>query len=61
MNEPNLPIERFRRTFLLALVGLITAAFLWMIRPFLTPLLLAAILTGLSYPLQQRISRFTGG
>jgi len=61
MNEPNLPIERFRRTFLLALVGLITAAFVWMIRPFLTPLLLAAILTGLSYPLQQRISRFTGG
>lgn len=61
MTEPTLPIERFRRTFLLGLVGLITAAFVWMIRPFLTPLLLAAILTGLSYPLQQQMARFTRG
>ena len=61
MNDPHLQVERFRRTFLLALVGLISIAFVWMIQPFLTPLLLAAILTGLTYPLQTRLLHLTGG
>ena len=61
MNDQHFQVERFRRTFLLALVALISIAFLWMIRPFLTPLLLAAILAGLSFPLQKKLIALTGG
>ena len=41
---------RFRQAFLLLLVTAISAAFVAMIRAFLLTILLAAIFTGLSYP-----------
>ena len=41
---------RFRQAFLLLLVAAISAAFIAMIRAFLLTILLAAIFTGLSYP-----------
>ena len=41
---------RFRQAFLLLLVAAISAAFVAMIRTFLLTILLAAIFTGLSYP-----------
>jgi predicted PurR-regulated permease PerM len=44
---------RFRQAFLLLLVTAISAAFVAMIRVFLVTILLAAIFTGLSYPLYQ--------
>ncbi|MCS5636007.1 MAG: AI-2E family transporter [Myxococcota bacterium] len=60
MTEPHFHVERFRKVFLLILVVAISAGFLAMIRPFLTPLLLAAIFTGLSIPLQRRLSAMLG-
>ena len=42
---------RFRQTFLLLLVAAISIAFVAMIRAFLLTILLAAIFTGLSYPM----------
>jgi len=42
---------RFRQAFLVLLVATISAAFLAMIRTFLLTILLAAIITGLSYPI----------
>jgi predicted PurR-regulated permease PerM len=44
---------RFRQAFLLLLVTAISAAFVAMIRAFLSTILLAAIFTGLSYPVYQ--------
>ncbi|HSL23678.1 MAG TPA: AI-2E family transporter [Vicinamibacterales bacterium] len=44
---------RFRQAFLLLLVIAISAAFVAMIRTFLVTILLAAIFTGLSYPVYQ--------
>jgi predicted PurR-regulated permease PerM len=44
---------RFRQAFLLLLVTAISAAFVAMIRSFLLTILLAAIFTGLSYPVYQ--------
>ena len=61
MTEPYFHVERFRKTFLLGLVAAISIAFVLMIRPFLTPLLLAAIFTGLSFPLQRRLTGLLGG
>jgi predicted PurR-regulated permease PerM len=61
MTEPHFQVERFRRAFLLILVGAISLGFLMMIRPFIMPLLLAAIFAGLSYPLQRWVSRLLGG
>ncbi len=46
-----------QRAFLLFLVVAVTAAFLWMIRAFLVPLLLAATFASLAYPLQERLER----
>ena len=48
---------RFRRTFLLVLVAAISIAFVAMIRAFLLTILLAAIFTGLSYPMYGRFVR----
>ena len=48
---------RFRRTFLLLLVAAISIAFVAMIRAFLLTILLAAIFTGLSYPMYRWFSR----
>jgi len=61
MTEPHFHVERFRKVFLLILVAAISAGFVLMIRPFITPLLLAAIFTGLSFPLQRRLTAIFGG
>ncbi len=49
--------SRFRNAFLILLVVCISAAFLYMIRGFLTALLIAAIATGLCGPLHQALLR----
>jgi predicted PurR-regulated permease PerM len=51
----------FRRAFLILLVVLVTLAFLWMIQIFLMTILLAALFTGVSYPVYRRIVRWFGG
>ena len=52
---------RFRQVFLLLLVTAISVAFVAMIRTFLLTILLAAIFTGLSYPVYQwLLGRFRG-
>ena len=52
---------RFRQAFLLLLVAAISIAFVAMIRVFLLTILLAAIFTGLSYPMYQwLLRRFRG-
>ena len=48
---------RFRQAFLLLLVTAISVAFVAMIRTFLLTILLAAIFTGLSYPVYQWLLR----
>ena len=48
---------RFRQAFLLLLVTAISAAFVAMIRAFLLTILLAAIFTGLAYPVSQWLLR----
>jgi predicted PurR-regulated permease PerM len=50
MTETSFDVDRFRMSFLLLLVGLISLGFVMMIRDFVTTLLLAAITTGLCYP-----------
>lgn len=52
---------RFRQVFLLALVAAISAAFVAMIRTFLLTIVLAAIFTGLSYPVYQWLLGRVGG
>jgi predicted PurR-regulated permease PerM len=52
---------RFRQTFLLLLVAAISVAFVAMIRAFLLTILLAAIFTGLSYPMYGWFSRVFHG
>jgi predicted PurR-regulated permease PerM len=52
---------RFRQAFLLLLVAAISAAFVAMIRSFLLTILLAAIFTGLSYPVYRWLLRRVGG
>ena len=52
---------RFRNAFLLLLVTAISAAFVAMIRGFLVTILLAAIFTGLSYPVYQWLLARLGG
>lgn len=52
---------RFRQAFLLLLVAAISAAFVAMIRAFLVTILLAAIFTGLSYPVYQWLLGRLGG
>src|SRR5688572_11289819 len=52
---------RFRNAFLLLLVVAISFAFFAMIRGFLVTILVAAIFTGLSYPMYQWLLRRFGG
>jgi predicted PurR-regulated permease PerM len=49
--------NRFRQIFLLLLVAAISAAFVTMIRAFLLTILLAAIFTGLTYPVYRWLFR----
>lgn len=54
-----LKAERFGRYFFLALLAVITAAFFYMVRSFLVPVLLAAVFTVLFYPLYERLLKLT--
>jgi predicted PurR-regulated permease PerM len=54
-------VERFRKAFLLLLVATISFAFLYMVKGFLTAILLAAIFTGLCRPLFIRLAGWMGG
>jgi predicted PurR-regulated permease PerM len=52
--------KTFERVFLLLLVAVITAAFLWMVRTFIVTILLSALFTGFAWPLYQRFLGLTG-
>lgn len=52
---------RFRTAFLVLLVVAISAAFVAVVRPFLLTLLLAAIFTGVAYPLHRRLTAWLRG
>ncbi len=54
-------VQRFRNRFLLALVLGISLVFLMMIRSFLMAVLLAAIFSGMAYPLYSRLLRWFRG
>lgn len=58
MNEKT---QRFRRAFLMMLAVTVTGIFLYMIRHYLMPLLLAAVFSGLSMPLFLWWERRVGG
>ena len=53
-------LQSFQRNALLLFLFVITVAFLWVTRLMLMPVLLAAIFSGLTYPLYLRCLRFTG-
>ena len=48
----------FQKLSFLLILGAITAGFLYMVRIFIMPLLMAAVFTGLSHPLYTRLLRF---
>jgi len=52
---------RFRSAFLILLVVAISAAFFAMIRVFLLTIVLAALFTGVAYPMYTRVVRLFGG
>lgn len=54
-----LKAKRFGRYFFLVLLIAITAAFFYMVRSFLVPVLLAAVFTALFYPLYERLLKVT--
>lgn len=54
-------VSSFRRSFLIFLVVLISAAFLWMIWPFIITILLAALFSGVAYPVHRQIAQRFGG
>jgi len=60
MSAPPDP-SRFRNNFLLGLVLAISALFLLVVGPFLLPLFMGAIFTGLLHPLHHRILTRVGG
>jgi predicted PurR-regulated permease PerM len=53
--------QRFRKPFLIVMVVVVSVAFLAMIRSFLMTVLMAAIFSGLAWPLYARIVRLFGG
>ena len=53
--------NRLKQRFVLLLVILVSIGFLWMIRNFLVPLILAAIFAGLLYPFYLRMEHWLGG
>jgi predicted PurR-regulated permease PerM len=61
MTEIEKEQRKFYRAFLLLLVVAISAVFFSMIRQFLMTLLLAAIFSGLIYPLYKRLEKRLGG
>jgi predicted PurR-regulated permease PerM len=52
---------RFRQAFLILLVGAISIAFIAMISTFLLTILMAAIFSGVAYPVYRRLRRLLGG
>lgn len=52
---------RFARSFLLAMVLVTVVAFLYMVRSFIIPVLLAAVFTTLFFPLYERLVRWFRG
>ena len=56
---PTLPAEKFSRYFLLALVLAVGVAFLYMIKLFLVPVILAAVFAGLFYSLYRWLLKMT--
>ena len=52
---------RFRKGFLLLLVTVVSLAFLWMLQTFLVTILMAALLSGLVYPVYLRLVAAFGG
>ena len=61
MDKPAINPDKFRIAFLLILVVTISAIFFAMIRSFITALLLAAICSGLMFPLYRRFLSGLGG
>jgi predicted PurR-regulated permease PerM len=61
MESESISARKFRVAFVVLLVAAVSALFLVVIWPFLKPLLLGAIFSGLSSPLYQWITRKLGG
>lgn len=61
MERANISSSKFRTGFVLILVLAVSALFLAVTWPFLKPLLLGALLAGLSRPLYQWVTRLVGG
>lgn len=61
MKSESIDARKFRVVFVLLLVAAVSALFLVVIWPFVKPLLLGAIFSGLSHPLYQWITRKLGG
>jgi predicted PurR-regulated permease PerM len=61
MSESSSRQERFQTAFLLLLVAAISLLFFAMVRSFVVTLLLAAIFSGMSYPLYRRLVRWFRG
>lgn len=57
--QRQLKARRFGRYFFLVLLVAITAAFFYMLRSFLIPVLLAAVFTALFYPMYERLLKVT--
>lgn len=57
--QRQLKARRFGRYFFLVLLVAITAAFFYMLRSFLIPVLLAAVFTALFYPMYERLLKAT--
>ncbi len=53
--------ERFSRSFLLIVLMLLLALFIYMVRMFITPVLLAAVFTGLFFPLYKSLCKVVKG
>ncbi len=53
--------NRLQQGFVLVLLAIASTVFLWMIRNFLIPLILAAIFAGLLYPFYSRLRDWLGG
>lgn len=53
--------DQFGRYALIGIVLLVSVAFFQMVRPFLVPIILAAVFTGLSYPFYERLLKASHG
>lgn len=53
--------ERLSQVWLLGLLIIVALAFFWMVRFFVTPVIVAAVFAGLAYPMQQWLARSLRG